>query len=331
MAEILALAFFQRALIAAILSGLLAPSVGMYIVQKRLSLLGDGLGHVAIAGVGFALMTGTSPLPVAIATAVVGAVIVELLRQSGRASGDLGLAIVFYGGLAAGVLMAGVAGQGAAGLSGFLFGSLTSVTADDIVVIVVLAAVMLALTIGLAPRLFAVSVDEEHARTLGLRTRLLNLIIVILAAVAITISMRTVGLLLISALMIIPVATAQQCFVGFRATFFGSMGFGVLAAVVGTFASFYLDTATGATIVVSAILMLALAWLFGRYLRRPWRFIAYVADGGSHPHVPVDHAYDEGHDHAGFGGARVIQHGDHYDYVHGVHRHARHGDHYDEH
>ncbi len=326
MTDILALPFFQRALVAALLSGLLAPSVGVYIVQKRLSLLGDGLGHVAIMGVGFALMTGQAPLPVAIVTAILGAVGVELLRQSGRASGDLGLAILFYGGLAAGVLMAGVAGQGAAGLSSFLFGSLTSVTNADIVVIVVLAVAMLALTIGLAPRLFAVSVDEEHARTLGLRTRALNLLIVVLAAVAITISMRTVGLLLISALMIIPVATSQQCFVGFRATFAGAMAFGVLAALVGVFGSFHLDTAPGATIVVAAIAMMALAWPLGKYLRRPWRFVPYVEDHGHIPHEPA-----EPHDDAHPGDLPRIQHGDHYDYVHDGHRHAKHGDHFDEH
>ena len=326
MTDILALPFFQRALVAALLSGLLAPSVGVYIVQKRLSLLGDGLGHVAIMGVGFALMTGQAPLPVAIVTAILGAVGVELLRQSGRASGDLGLAILFYGGLAAGVLMAGVAGQGAAGLSSFLFGSLTSVTNADIVVIVVLAVAMLALTIGLAPRLFAVSVDEEHARTLGLRTRTLNLLIVVLAAVAITISMRTVGLLLISALMIIPVATSQQCFVGFRATFAGAMAFGVLAALVGVFGSFHLDTAPGATIVVAAIAMMALAWPLGKYLRRPWRFVPYVGDQGHIPHEPA-----EPHDDSHPGDLPRIQHGDHYDYVHDGHRHAKHGDHFDEH
>lgn len=326
MIEVLSLAFFQRALIAALLSGLLAPSVGTYIVQKRLSLLGDGLGHVAIMGVGFALMTGQAPLPVAIITAIVGAIGVELLRQSGRASGDLGLAILFYGGLAAGVLMAGVAGQGPAGLSSFLFGSLTSVTSTDITVIVVLAVIVLALTIGLSPRLFAVSIDENHARTLGLRTRVLNMLIVVLAAVTITMSMRTVGLLLISALMIIPVATSQQCFVGFRATFFGAMGFGVLSALIGVFGSFYLDTAPGATIVVTAILLMAIAWPLGRYLRRPWRFVPFVEDHGDHVHEPAEH-----HEHHEHDPSRVIQHGDHYDYVHGGHRHAKHGGHYDEH
>lgn len=329
MIEILALPFFQRALLAAVLSGLLAPSVGTYIVQKRLSLLGDGLGHVAIMGVGFAMMTGWAPLPVAVITTIAGAVVVELLRQSGRASGDLALAILFYGGLAAGVLMAGVAGQGAAGLTGYLFGSLTSVNTTDIAVIVVLAVILLVCTIGLAPRLFAVSVDEEYSKVLGLKVRWLNLLVVVLAAVAVTVSMRTVGLLLISALMIIPVATAQQLFVSFRGSFYGSMGIGAVAAVVGTFASFFLDTATGATIIVTAIVFLALAWAFGRYIKRPDRFIPYIEDHGRHPHEPAE-PHDDMHVHL-IKGRRVIQHGDHYDYIHDGHRHAVHGDHYDEH
>lgn len=328
MIDILALPFMQRALIAALLSGLIAPAIGTFIVQRRMSLLGDGLGHVAIAGVGLAMMTGWAPLPLALVTCVVGAVIVELLRQHGKASGDLGLAILFYGGLASGVLMAGVAGQGAAGLSSYLFGSLTSVSEADVIVIAVLAVIILGLTIGLAPRLFAVAADEDYSRVLGIRVNLLNLLVVVLAAVAVTISMRTVGLLLISALMVIPVATAQQSFVGFTSSFFGAMGIGALASLGGTVGSFYLDTATGATIVVTAILLLALSWVFGRWLRRTDRFIPFVEDHGAHPHLEA-----EGHDdsHAHSPGVKVIQHGDHLDYVHDGHRHARHGDHYDEH
>ncbi len=325
---LLSLPFMQRALLAALLSGLIAPAIGIYIVQRRLSLLGDGLGHVAIMGVGLALLTGTAPLPMAIATSIAGAVAVELLRQHGRASGDLALAVLFYGGLAAGVMMAGIAGQGAAGLSAYLFGSLTSIGGSDIWVIAALGVVVLVLTVGLSPRLFAVSADEEHAKVQGLNVRALNLLIVILAAVTITVSMRTVGLLLISALMVIPVATAQQSFIGFRATFVGAMGIGAVAAVGGTVGSFYLDTATGATIVVTAILMLAASWVLGRRLRRSDRFIPYVAD---HDH-PVHKAAHEAVPHeTSMAGLARIQHGDHVDYVHDGHRHALHGDHYDEH
>lgn len=328
MIEILAMPFMQRALLAALLSGLVAPAIGTFIVQRRMSLLGDGLGHVAIMGVGLALMMGWAPLPVAIVTAIAGAVLVELLRQHGRASGDLGLAILFYGGLASGVLMAGIAGQGAAGLSSYLFGSLTSLSPADVWVIAALAVIVLVVTIGLAPRLFAVSVDEEFSRVLGIRVRVLNLLVVVLAAVTVTISMRTVGLLLISALMVIPVATAQQSFVGFTSSFFGAMGIGALAATGGTIGSLYLDTATGATIVVTAIALLGVSWLIGRRLRRADRFIPFVEDHGQDEHHPA-----EGHDDefAHKAGVAVIQHGDHLDYVHDGHRHARHGDHYDEH
>lgn len=324
----LALPFMQRALLAALLSGLIAPAIGTYIVQRRLSLLGDGLGHVAIMGVGLALLTGTAPLPVAVVTCIAGAVAVELLRQHGKASGDLALAILFYGGLAAGVMMAGIAGQGAAGLTGFLFGSLTSISVLDIWVIAVLAVVVLVLTVGLSPRLFAVAADEDHARVQGIRVHTLNMLVVVLAAVTITVSMRTVGLLLISALMVIPVATAQQAFIGFRATFVASMAIGTVAALTGTVGSFYLDTATGATIVVTAIALLGVSWLVGRRLRRADRFIPFVEDHGHHgperAHGVDAGARDRLH------GLR-IQHGDHIDFVHDGHRHALHGDHYDEH
>ena len=156
--------FMQRALLAALLSGLVAPAIGMYIVQRRLSLLGDGLGHVAIMGVGLALLTGTAPLPMALVTCVAGSVAVELLRQSGKTSGDLGLAVLFYGGIASGVMMAGISGQGPAGLSAYLFGALTSVSESDLWVIAALAVAVLVFSLGLLPRLFAVCADEDFSR-----------------------------------------------------------------------------------------------------------------------------------------------------------------------
>lgn len=330
MMDLLALPFMQRALIAALLSGLIAPAIGMYIVQRKLSLLGDGLGHVAIMGVGLAFLTGTAPLPTAVVVCVAAAVAVELLRQRGKATGDLGLAILFYGGIASGVMMAGIAGQGSAGLSAYLFGSLTSVSTTDLWVIAIFGVVILTFSIGLAPRLFAVAVDEDYARVLGIKVQVLNLLIVVLAAVTVTISMRTVGLLLISALMVIPVATSQQLFVGFKGAFFGAMGVGVVAAALGTVGSFYLDSATGATIVVAAIGLLAISWMLAGPLRRHRNFVPYVED---HPPGTVEHARAEDHDDSFVHepGIQIIQHGDHIDYVHDGHRHALHDDHYDEH
>lgn len=326
--ELLSHTFMQRALIAALLSGLIAPAIGTYIVQRRLSLLGDGLGHVAIMGVGLAFMTNTAPLPAAIAVCVAGAVAVELLRQQGKATGDVGLAILFYGGLASGVMMAGVAGQGAGALSQFLFGALTTVSTQDLWIIAGLATVCLLITIGLSPYLFAVTVDEDYARVLGLATRTLNLLIVVLAAVAVTVSMRTVGLLLVSAMMVIPVATAQNLLAGFRAVLIGSMVIGSLTAVAGTGASYYLNSASGATIVVLSILVFIVSWPLTSLVKER-RFVAFIEDPypEQRPHIIA-----EGQDpHQVHRRPVRILHGDHYDYVADGHRHARHGDHFDEH
>ena len=331
--EILAYPFMQRALLAALLTGIIAPAIGIYIVQRRLSLLGDGLGHVAIAGLGLALMTGQAPIPWAVAVCVAGAVVVEILRQQGKATGDVGLAILFYGGLAAGVLMSGIAGQGAAALSQYLFGSLTTVTAADLAVIGVLAVLVLVPTLGLAPQLFAVSTDEEFARTQGLRVRLYNILIVVLAAVTVTLAMRTVGLLLVSALMVVPVAAAQNLVRGFYAALITAMVVGVSVTVGGAMGSFYLDTPPGALIVVLAIVVFVLSWPYSALISKRRRVAPVlpelVDDETLLPHVAVPEAHP--HKHGPDCEHPAIRHGDHTDYVHEGHRHAQHGDHYDEH
>ncbi|QGF25227.1 iron chelate uptake ABC transporter family permease subunit [Raineyella fluvialis] len=319
-----------RALVAALLTGLIAPTIGIYIVQKRLSLLGDGLGHVAIAGVGLALLTGTTPLPVAITVATIGAVLIEYLRQHQRASGDVGLAILFYGGLAGGVFMSGLAGSG--GLNQYLFGSITTISNGDLVMIVVLTVIALVVSVGLADRLFAVSTDEEYAHTLGLPIRFYNYLTVVLAAVAISLSMRTVGLLLVSALMVVPIAASRNLVTGFWMTMVVGMGVGVVAATGGILGSYYWNAPPGALIVLIAIGVFIVSLPIGEVLtrrRRSGRELPVVPEA-----VPAPHDHEEGHPHV-HGGPEchhpTVQHGDHLDYVHDGHRHAMHGDHYDEH
>ncbi len=284
--EVITLAFMQRALIAAILTGLVAPAIGTYVVQRRLSLLGDGLGHVAIAGVGLALLTHSSPLPVAVLVCIAGAVGIELLRERGRATGDVALAVLFYGGLASGVLMAGAAGQGAGTLSNYLFGSLTSVTSQDLAIVAVLGVVVLVAAVGLAPQMFAVCADEDFARVLGLRVRAYNLLIVVLAAITVTTAMRTVGVLLVSALMVIPVATSQNLFKGFRAGLYGAMAIGVVVAISGVFGSFYANVPPGAFIVVLAIAAFAISWPITSFRHRH-RQLASVDEVDPLPNQPT--------------------------------------------
>jgi zinc transport system permease protein len=254
MPEVFQPAFMQRALLAALAVGLAAPAIGVYLVQRRLALLGDGIGHTALTGVALAALLGTASIPTAAVVAVIGAVIIEIVRAQGRTSGDVALALLFYGGIAGGVLLFSLAPAGSATrLTSYLFGQITTVAPHELWAIVALAAVVLVLTIGLAPRLFAVCHDEEFARVSGLPVTTLNIGIAALAAITVTISMRVVGVLMVSALMVVPVATAQLVTRSFRTTFALAVGLGTAAALSGVVVSYYADVPSGPSIVVLAI------------------------------------------------------------------------------
>ena len=246
--------FMIRALIGALIIGLVAPALGIYLVQRRLSLIGDGIGHVALTGVGVGLLLHQSPVLTAVVVSVVGAIGVELVRERGRTSGDVALALLFYGGIAGGVVLVGLSDNSSnANLMQFLFGSLTTTSREDLAVIAVLGVAVLIAMLGLRQALFAVCHDEEYARVSGLPVRTLNLLIAVTTAVTVTIAMRTVGLLLVSALMVVPVAAAQQVTRGFRSTMTAAMVIGVGAAAGGVWLAGEVNTAPGATIVILAI------------------------------------------------------------------------------
>lgn len=218
--DILDYAFMQRALLAAVLVGVIAPAVGIYLVQRRQALMGDGIGHVAMTGVGLGFLLNTSPVWMATAVSVLGAVLMELIRWYGKTRGDIALAMLFYGGMAGGVMFINLAPGGSnANLTSYLFGSLSTVSESDVTAICLLGAFVLLVTLGLRRQLFAVSQDEEFARVTGLPVRALNLLTAVTAAVTVTVAMRVVGLLLVSALMVVPVAAAQQLTRSFAATF----------------------------------------------------------------------------------------------------------------
>ena len=332
-AELFTLPFMQRALIAALLTGLAAPAIGTFLVQRRLALMGDGIGHVAVTGVAVGLLFHTSPTWTAVVVAVLGAVLIEVIRERGQTNGDVALALLFYGGLAGGIFITGLAGKSAAAINTFLFGSLTTISIDDVIVTMVLSIAVVVLCVGLAPQLFAVAQDQEFARVAGLRVRLYNILVAVMAAVTVTVAMRTVGLLLVSALMVIPVATVQQLTRSFRTTILAAMVVGMLASlgglVIATFASYQAPSvAPGPTIVLLALVFYVVAWPTGTWLRHRARLREPFTDD-----EPIDHEAcgEHPHEHGPDCGHLAIPHDNHVDYVHDGHRHAVHGGHYDEH
>ncbi|MDT0404972.1 MULTISPECIES: metal ABC transporter permease [Streptomyces] len=280
--DILDYAFMQRALLAAVLVGITAPAVGIYLVQRRQALMGDGIGHVAMTGVGLGFLLSWSPVWMATLVSVLGAVFMELVRWYAKTRGDIALAMLFYGGMAGGVMFINLApGGSTTNLSSFLFGSLSTVSESDVTAICLLAAFVVLITVGLRRQLFAVSQDEEFARVTGLPVRFLNLLTAITAAVTVSVAMRVVGLLLVSALMVVPVAAAQQLTRSFAATFAIAVAIGVSVTIGGTVTSYYQDVPPGATIVLLTIAaFIALTALATPLARRRARALAAAQPGG---------------------------------------------------
>ena len=271
------LGFMQRALVAGIAVGVFAPLIGTFLVQKRMSLIGDGIGHVAFAGVGAGLIAGLWPVWTALVFGVGGALGVEWLRSRRRASGDLALALFFYSGIALGVVLVSLGGGLNANLLTYLFGQPLTVNDSELDVILVLGVVIVAAMLGLRRVLFAVVTDEDWSRVSGLPVGFVNNVLAMLTAVAVVAAMRIVGILLIAAMMVLPVASGQVLARSFGATLRWSILVSVGSVIAGLAASRIWGTAPGGTIVLIAAAVFA---------------IVAVARRGVSPRLPVTEEVD---------------------------------------
>lgn len=252
--EIFTLEFAQRALIASLLIGLIAPLVGTYLVQRRLALLGDGAGHVALTGVGLAILFGWAPIPLALLTATLGTVLIELIRDRSKAAGDLALALVFYGGIAGGVFFASLSSGGtSAALNSYLFGSLTTASRLDLIYLAIISIFIFVVILLWGQNIFAVGIDTEIAKVQNIPVKVTAMVLAVLSALTVVVGMRVVGLLLVSAIMIIPVAAAQQVTNSFKSTMYLASILGLTSSMIGLLISFFIDVPPGPTIVMVAL------------------------------------------------------------------------------
>jgi zinc transport system permease protein len=244
-------------LVACVAIGAFAPLIGTFLVQKRLSLIGDGIGHVAFAGVGAGLLLNVWPVWTALAFAVLGAVGVEVLRMRRKASGDLALALFFYTGLALGAVFASRGNDLDFETLPYLFGDPYTATAVGVGVILAMGVAVAGWILLLRRVLFAVVTDEEWARVAGLPVDAVNIVLAGATAAVVVVGMKVVGILLIAALTVLPVASAQLLGRSFAHTLRLACAIGAASAAVGMLGGRSVDVAPGGAIVIVAAAIFA--------------------------------------------------------------------------
>jgi zinc transport system permease protein len=259
--EFLEYAFMQRALVAGVMTALICPPIGVFLVPRRLSLMADTLAHMALAGVALGLFLGVSPVLGAIVATVLGAVGIERLRSGGALRGDAALAVFLSGGFALAVVLISLARGFNADLFAVLFGSILTVSPEDIWLILALGGGV-GVTIGLFYRqLFAITLHEDLAQTSGVPVAALNLALALLTAMTTVVAMRMVGVLLVSAMIVIPTLSGFALGRSFRSATVWAVVVALVSVTAGLVAAFYLRLAAGGAIVLTALLIYALVSL----------------------------------------------------------------------
>ncbi len=251
--EALSYGFMQKALVAGIAVGIICSFMGTFLVLRRYSLFGDGIAHVAFGGISVGLFLGVFPLWTAFIVSIFGGLGLQKLRQSTKISGDAAVAVVLVSGLAVGVILVSSSGGFSVDLFSFLFGSILLISNEDTMMILGISAGIITTLVVLQKQFLHLTFNEEQAKLVGLRTTLLNYAFVVLASITVVTSMRLVGILLISALIVIPNITAMMFGKGFKKTVCISMGISTISVTSGILLSYSLNLAASGTIVIIAV------------------------------------------------------------------------------
>ncbi len=269
--------FLQNAFITGIIIGITAPVLGVFIVIRKMAMIADALSHVTLSGIAFSLLLGkywsafsmVSPLYGGMFFSVAGALLIEKFRSVYKHYEELAIPVIMSLGIGLGVVFISVADGFTTDLFGYLFGSVSAVSRTDLYVIIMISCIVLLAIIGLYKELFILSFDEEYCRVSGIQSKFIHFVFIILVALVIAVSMRIVGVLLVSSLMTLPVAASIRIAKSFWQTIILSVIFGEIAVIIGLIAAFYLDIAPGGTIVVISALILMITIIFQKYKYHP--------------------------------------------------------------
>lgn len=268
MLEMFEMEFMQRAWIAGIIVAIVCPLIGSFLVLRKQSLIGDGLGHIAFAGVAGGALMGYQPVLSAAFATVLGALGIEFVRKKMAEYSDMVLAIFFYSGMGLAVIFTSMNKLGSMNLSSFLFGSLMTITTLDLWFVALLAIFISTFVMVFYCPLQYLVFDELSAEVAGLPTAQLSIWLSVLTALTVAIAMRIVGLLLVAAMMVIPVACAIQVSKSFKGTIITAVIYALISVIVGLTLSYYANLAPGGTIVLCGSILFVISYFVGRFLRK---------------------------------------------------------------
>ena len=247
--------FMKNALIAGILISILCPTIGTFLVLKRYSMMGDTLSHASFAGITIGLILGLNPILAAFIFTTIAGVFIEFLRDYYRKYAEIVMSIILTLSIGIAIILIST-GKATGNINSYLFGSILTVSKGDLYVILILSIISLCTFIYIYPKLVYITFDEEGAKIANIKVKLINYIFTILVGATIASSLRIIGILVISSMIVLPVATSLQLRRGFRDTLFFSILFGFIDIILGLFVSYYIDSAPGGTIAVMSVIVL---------------------------------------------------------------------------
>lgn len=262
-ADILQFDFLRNTFLTGILIGIIAPLLGTFLVVRRLALLADALSHVTLAGIAFGLFIEKkitipliTPFYGGLGASVIGAILIEKLRSVYTAYQEIGIPIILSAGVGISVILISLANGFNTNLINYLFGSASAVSRSDFYTIIIITVIVITIITLFYKELLTLSFDEEHATVSGIHSNRIHFIFIILTALVIAASIRIVGVLLVSALMTLPVASAMRIAVSFKQLIFYSIIFAEISVIIGLISGYYLNIPAGGTIVMTSIIIL---------------------------------------------------------------------------
>lgn len=262
--DLLQFQFVQRAILSGIIVAVTSAVLGVFLVLRKLSLMGDGLAHVSFGAVALALMIGQMTIWVALPVVILSAIGIHKLQKRASVYGDAAIGLVAVTGLASGVLIASLSGGNSVDLMSYLFGNILTISSIELIIVVLVAVIVLFLIAYYYRELFAVTFDQQYAQVSGVKVERINTMLMILTGLTVVLAIKVVGVLLVSALLIVPAVFALQLAKGFLQTLMLAIFFSIVSMMIGLLMSLALNWPTGATIVLTNVGLFALTVIGGK-------------------------------------------------------------------